>query len=222
MSDPMRRPATGGWARAVLGGGSVPEEQAIEAQLEELRRRLDELGRSVEVLASEGVWPGQGTPASSDSAMPDPVAVSIAAPEAAPPPPPPPQPAEWEQPLDPEPPARPPSPAETSEVAPARAVEAAVIHVEAGPLADLIEVRRLEEGLAGLAGVGAVLLRRYGSRRARIDVRAPSARALAEEVTALGRAAEADVGGHRVLRIDLTAAGEREDGERSGAGSGES
>jgi len=173
------------------------------------------------VLASEGVWPGHGTPASSDSAMPNPVEGSITAPEAAPPPPLPPQPAEWEQPRDPEPPARPPTPA-TSEVAPAQGVEAAVIHVEAGPLADLIEVRRLEEALAGLAGVGAVLLRRYGSRRARIDVRAPSARALAEEVAAIGRAAEADVGGHQVLRIDLTAAGEREDGKRAGAGSGES
>jgi len=147
----------------------------VEVGLSDLRERLEELRRWVEVLQTEGLWPGLEPDA-----------------PAAPPAPPAPVP------FAPPPEDRPRDPTGT----PAREPAPAVTEIDVGPLADLIELRRFEDELGALAGVRGVLVRRYGRGRARIAVGA-SPYALALELRRLEQPAEITQGAGGGLRVEL-------------------
>lgn len=93
------------------------------------------------------------------------------------------EPAAWEQPFEP------PSPAWAPEVAraPAPMPLIEIARLDAGPFADLIELRHFEEDLGELARVRDVRVRRYGHHRASIEVAVNSAPLLEHELQLLGR-----------------------------------
>lgn len=140
-----------------------------------LQQRLDELRRSVELLGTQGVWAPQGQPPQGQPA-PAPLPYS---------PPPPIAPAVVVHPPQP-PPVAAPSPSSAPEPAPAGTANRApsafsappatsgsantVAHVDAGPFADLVELRHFEDDLVGLAAVEDVRVRRFGRGRAAIEV----------------------------------------------------
>jgi hypothetical protein len=181
--------------------------QAVHVGLMDLQQRIGELQRSVQTLATEGTWfePGAHPPAAAYAHEPPPPPVSSPAsppqPElaylpAGPAPPTPLAPAEWEQPFEP-PPMPPPSwdalpPVEPAPPIPApapRPVPAAdegppagVTLLDAGPFADLIELRHFEEELAAVPGVHEVRVRRFGHGRARIEVGAGARHELMAEI----------------------------------------
>lgn len=111
-------------------------------------------------------------------------------------PPPPLAPAEWEQPFEPPfqeaapvwaaPP--PPNPTLIAEPAPQQQPDpwSTIALLDAGPFADLIELRHFEEALATLQAVIDVRVRRFGHGRARIEVAMAGPHSVADE---LGRTA---------------------------------
>jgi len=170
------------------GGDLAPDPGATphrptDPGISELQQRLDELQRSVELLGTQGVWTARGG---------DPGGASRgAAASGAPIPPPSPAiPA-------PTPPVHPPVPASG---APPPATtnghgdeqpgisdpEASVAMVDAGPFADLIELRHFEDDLASLTAVSDVRVRRFGQARAMIEVGMAGPFDLARELPRLG------------------------------------
>ena len=186
---------------------------ALDTGLRELSRRLDELMVSVEMLGAHGRWNQPAQPAQ----PPPPPQYEYSY---APPPPPAPapvyggwanpyehaepghhlptaiEPAAWEQPFEaPTPEWSPAIPAETPA---APMIE--VANLDAGPFADLIELRHFEDDLSELARVRDVRVRRFGHRRASIDVAvssAPQLAALKLPTAALGQE------GYLVRAVDL-------------------
>ena len=166
----------------------------VEVGLSDLRERLEELRRWVEVLQTEGLWPGLEPDA-----------------PAAPPAPPAPVP------FAPPPEDRPRDPTGT----PAREPAPSVTEIDVGPLADLIELRRYEDELGALAGVRGVLVRRYGRGRARIAVGA-SPYALALELRRLERPAEITQGAGGELLVELAPTAEAKAEKTTAVASSES
>lgn len=169
----------------------------VDTGLRELSRRLDELLISVEMLGVEGRWPG---PAPEPAAAAEPAFERWEPPVptweeghayAVPPPPPAPvygdwaspAPAAWEVPFDP--------PAEAwDDQVPSPPPAAPLIEVaslDAGPFADLIELRHFEEDLGELGRVRDVRVRRFGHQRASIEVAVSSAPLLENELALLDR-----------------------------------
>jgi hypothetical protein len=146
-----------------------PAGDAADGGISELQARLNELQRSVELLGTQGVWASRGA---GDSARP--------APEQPPPPPAP-------------PPVQPPiqaAPAATNghtdEEPGISGPEASVAMVDAGPFADLVELRHFEDDLSSLTAVHDVRVRRYGRGRAMIEVGMAGPFDLALELPHLG------------------------------------
>jgi hypothetical protein len=205
----------------------------IDEELVRLRERLGALHASVEGLGREEpepppsptvAIPAGGSPVGDPrppAPGPPPAAVGHPAPSpapgappavppappprpAAPPPPPaggphaPPAPAA--APAAPSPPAAPPPlPADSG----AAAVGASFVVVDAGPLGGLAAARRLEDALAELPVVREVRLRRFGRRRAELEVGLSAPHALAPELPMLEPAVEVEARGRDrlVLRV---------------------
>lgn len=151
---------------------------AVEGALADLRDRLEELHRWVEVLHDRGFWPGlEGQP-------------------------PPPAPVAYPPAPDPASPPRHEDRSRQPIATPGTEPEPAVTEVDAGPFADLIELRHFEEALAALPATRGVLVRRYGRGRARIAVGA-SSHALTQELHRLGRPLALTPGAGDGLRVEL-------------------
>lgn len=200
--------------------GSGPHPDA-EANLQSLRARLDELQHSVENLGTQAGWEAQPSPGPPLDMGPGhftqpPVAPGPPPDYGAPPPaygagyaPPPPRfqtPAEAPA-ADPYAPAPPAatnghgdSEGDSSEVS---ARWATVAIVEAGPFADLIELRHFEDDLAALAAVSDVRVRRFGHGRATIEVGMTGPYPLARELFQLNRPMELSDGPEGEVLIDL-------------------
>lgn len=138
-----------------------------------------------------------------------------------------PPPAEWEQPLEPPPPMPPVAPAPPvatnghgAEAAGISAPSATVAAVDAGPFADLIELRHFEEDLGGLAAVRDVRVRRFGHGRARIDVGMAGPYYLARELQRLERPLEVSAGEDDEVRVELAASPQPEADEPGPAEAG--
>jgi hypothetical protein len=199
-----------GWA--VQPGGFDPNTErtadaghALDTGLRELSRRLDELMVSVEMLGAHGRWDRPAQPP-----QPPPPAQY----EYQPPPPPAPvyggwanpyehaepswrtwepepgylptpiEPAAWEQPFEAPAPAWAPA-VHVASPPPAPLIE--VANLDAGPFADLVELRHFEDDLGQLARVRDVRVRRFGNHRASIEVAVSSAPLLEHELHLLGR-----------------------------------
>jgi hypothetical protein len=82
--------------------------------------------------------------------------------------------------------------------------------VDAGPFADLIELRHFEEDLARLAPVSEVRVRRFGHRRATIEVGMTAAHDLACELPAIPRPMRVEVApdGEVIVELDELEAGD--------------
>lgn len=160
------------------GESGVPDG-GTDAGISELQTRLDELQRSVELLGTQGVWTAGETIRREPAA---PAAPPLAAPDQVTP--------------APTPPVHPPVPA--VETAPAATnghsneqpgisgPEASVAMVDAGPFADLIELRHFEDDLTSLTAVREVRVRRFGQGRAMIEVGMAGQFDLARELPRLG------------------------------------
>ena len=237
-------------------GGRAPSNhvaeigQAVHVGLMDLQQRIGELQRSVETLATKGRWTGPGDhpshapPAAAYAHQPPPASPWTAPPPpelvypptGPTPPPAPPAPAEWEQPFEPPPswdalpPAEPAPPPQRPWAEPAfAAVEAppaGVTLLDAGPFADLIELRHFEEGLAAMPGVHDVRVRRFGHGRARIEVGAGARHELMVEVGRTHGPTEISERPNGEIVIELPAdevdagAGEAEEPAGTGDGSG--
>lgn len=255
------------------GGGAA----SVDANLSDLRARLDELQQSVEMLGAQGAWTPDPFGSTDPYAPPpyeSPVPYEPAAPYQPPPQPPaypgPPayaepsayahperpiptpyepspfEPPSYEPPV-PEPyrppPARgphpgyaappPPPPVEppltypappaatnghgTAGVDPAEisARSASVATVEAGPFADLIELRHFEDDLAALDAVRDVRVRRFGHGHAAIEVAMTGPYTLARELYQLNRPMQVSDGPEGQVLIELAPLPEREPVEPS-------
>ena len=203
-------------------------EPRADTGLDGLRERLDELHDHVELLGSQGVWPEAGPPA----AHPRPPAGEVSPPpayEQPPPPPPARRPAAATEPPPPPPPD--PTPAQQSaatepppvatnghskDPAEVSARSTSVALVDAGPFADLVELRRFEDDLASLTAVRDVRVRRFGQGRASIEVGLTGPYALSRELYRLGREMSVTDGATGDLVVDFVPpplAGEREPGD---------
>jgi len=162
--------------------------------ISELQARLNELQRSVELLGTQGVWAGRGR--TEPGPPPEPATGNPYAPPIAPPPLPPPAPP-IPAPYDPaaaapvQPPIAPPSSSPgTREQANGNPAisdpEASVAMVDAGPFADLVELRHFEDDLSSLTAVHDVRVRRFGQSRAMIEVGMAGPYDLALELPRLG------------------------------------
>lgn len=238
------------------GGEETPEggtedtgekRSIVNANLSDLRARLEELQDSVQQLgASGGDWSVEdetyAPPPPPPAPWPSPPATSYepspfeppsyepppAAPEPhpgygyeyAPPPPPPPP---WRAGPEPEPLTYPAPPAATNghtteSVDPAEisARSATVAIVDAGPFADLIDLRHFEDDLAALPAVRDVRVRRFGQSRANIEVGMTAPYALSRELHRLDRPMEIADGPEGEVLIELAPLADREpdpDGE---------
>lgn len=152
-----------------------------------LQARLDELRDSVELLRTQGVW--------NRGPIPEPVPASQ--PAVMPPPPTPYQPPPAPPPAGPEP-LVPPVPAPASSGSPT-----SVAHVDAGPFADLIELRHFEDDLESLTAVEEVRVRRFGHGRAEIEVGMTGPYDLALELPRLGLPMDVSAGADGGLRIEF-------------------
>lgn len=195
--------------------GDIGSSPLDEHGLEDLRKRLDELQGSIERLGTENEEPppspspsppahdpGQGfgyPPAPPERPPAPPPADSYPAPPPTPyaPAPSPPyaypgdEPA-YEQPEVPPPPAA--TNGHSEETSAPAAVSASIATLDAGPFSDLVELRRFEEALAGLGSVRDVRVRRFGHRRARIEVGMAGAYALTNELHRIGLPMSIDQG----------------------------
>ncbi|MCB0876713.1 MAG: hypothetical protein KDB46_11040 [Solirubrobacterales bacterium] len=177
-----------------------PELDGIEG----LQARLDELRESVELLGTQGVW--------SRSSAPEPIVAPPVSAYAAPPPP-------YVPPLpiaqDAAPAAVAPGPPDaaagpsTGTAAPGPVEPAAsggpttVAHVEAGPFADLIELRHFEDELEGLTAVNEVRVGSFGYKRAEIEVGMGGPFELGLELPRLGLPMEVVRGPGGEVRIEF-------------------
>jgi hypothetical protein len=78
--------------------------------------------------------------------------------------------------------------------------------VDAGPFADLIELRHFEEDLARLGAVSEVRVRRFGQRRATIEVGMTGSYDLARELPAIPRPMRVEVAPEGEVVVELAAA----------------
>jgi hypothetical protein len=78
--------------------------------------------------------------------------------------------------------------------------------VDAGPFADLIELRHFEEDLARLGAVSEVRVRRFGQRRATIEVGMTGSHDLARELPAIPRPMRVEVAPEGDVIVELAAA----------------
>ena len=203
--------------------------QAVHVGLLGLQQRLDELHRSVDTLATEGRWvdpepnltyappattpdsqsflepplpyeygyqyerlphyESYATPPEMQGWIPPPRPEPAYPPPAALLPPPPLGPAEWEQP--------PPEPWST------------IALLDAGPFADLIELRHFEEALAALPAVNDVRVRRFGHNRARIEVAMAGPHSLPYELSRTARPMTITSGPIGEVIVDLPPVPER-------------
>jgi hypothetical protein len=95
------------------------------------------------------------------------------------------------------------------------ALSSTVALVDAGPFADLIELRRFEEDLASLAAVRDVRVRRFGQGRATIEVGMTGAYDLGRELPAIPRGMQIAHGpdGEVVVELEAVEATDGEDEE---------
>jgi hypothetical protein len=183
--------------------GIDPIEILSDPGLGELRSRLDELHRRVELLGSEGVWaepegappgppPGAtelsyGPPLIGGEPSQEPDLVPIELPRYEPA-------ANGAVPLEPG------GPAPESFYAPSATVTA----VDAGPFAGLSQLRRFEDELRALGAVRDVRVRRFRRGRAHIEVGMSGSYALQWEIFRLGRVMHVDdaPGGEVVIELE--------------------
>lgn len=183
-----------------------PSERGVQRGLADLRRRLMELQRNVELLGSEDpatIAPTPPLPAVRPpiDAPPDRAAAPATSPDRRRPPPA----VDREAPLEPRP--QPPSTrASEAAIEPLeRAGPTVVANLNAGPFADLIELRRFEEDLAALAAVREVRVRRFGRGRASIEIGLAVPYLLARELQQLGWPLEVAQQAGSEMRIELVA-----------------
>lgn len=171
-----------------------------------LQARLDELRDSVELLRTQGVWNRGPVPEPIPAQQP---AVIL-----------PPSSDAGPYPLAPPPQAHPePAPPETASAAPplppppvpdASGAATTVARVDAGPFADLIELRHFEDDLESLTAVDEVRVRRFGHGRADIEVGMTGPYDLARELPRLGLPMDLTAGTHGELRVEFAPATETE------------
>ena len=195
----------------------------IDQELVRLRERLGALHASVDSLGREPQPEPQQSPTvaipagarpADEPRQPAPASPPAPAGHAAPSPAPGAPPAV--PPAPPPRPAAPPPPAAAVQYAPAEpattpapadagaaAVGASFVVVDAGPLGGLAAARRLEDALAELPVVREVRLRRFGRRRAEIEVGLSAPHALAPELPMLQPPVEVEASGRDrlVLRV---------------------
>jgi len=182
-----------------------------QSGLQDLRARLDELQHSVESLGASAGWEAEPPTGAGWEAEPPPAAgfydppgpAGYYDPPSPPYSPPPPQ-APLVDPYQPAPPAATNGhgepEVETSEVS---ARWATVAIVEAGPFADLIELRHFEDDLSALAAVSDVRVRRFGHGRAMIEVGMTGPYPLSRELFQLNRPMELSNGPEGEVVIEL-------------------
>ena len=162
-----------------------------------LQARLDELRDSVELLRTQGVWNRGPTPEPIPAPQPTVILPpSYDAAEPYPPtlPPIPPEPAAPEAAVPPPVPGPP---------IPASGAATTVAHVDAGPFADLIELRHFEDDLESLTAVEEVRVRRFGHGRADIEVGMTGPYDLALELPRLGLPMDLTAGADGELRVEF-------------------
>lgn len=171
------------------GGGITPDPGAAphrpgDPGISELQERLDELQRSVELLGTQGVWTSLSDTPAAPLDAPAPEAPTATTPPQAP------SPAPTPPVHPPVPAAAAPPPAATNghgdEQAGISDPEASVAMVDAGPFADLIELRHFEDDLTSLTAVRDVRVRRFGQGRAMIEVGMAGPYELSRELPRLG------------------------------------
>jgi hypothetical protein len=87
--------------------------------------------------------------------------------------------------------------------------------VDAGPFADLIELRHFEEDLARLGPVSEVRVRRFGQRRATIEVGMTAAHELSRELSAMPRPMRVEVAPEGEVIVELEAVEPGEEAEEA-------
>jgi len=196
-------------------GEGAPPALPGEDNLTELRARLDELQETVRQLGSED--------------QPAPRVESAPAHRPYEPPPAAPEPEAGEPPPGEDDALTYPAPAATNghgtaTVDPVEisALSSTVAIVDAGPFADLIELRHFEDDLASLPAVRDVRVRRFGQGRATIEVGMTGAHELGRELPRLDRAMEIANGPEGQFMIELepppAAESEADDGGEEGGG----
>lgn len=163
-----------------------------------LQARLDELRDSVELLRTQGVW-NRG-PVPEPIPAPQPTVILPPSYDAEPyPVAPPPAPPERSSPqtAQPQPPMPPPP------IPAASGAATTVARVNAGPFADLIELRHFEDDLESLSAVEEVRVRRFGHGRADIEVGMTGPYDLALELPRLGLPMDLAAGADGELRIEF-------------------
>lgn len=173
------------------------------------------------------VEPRAGDPAHAQPPSPDPHSPGAGYPahEPALPPAPEPGPAyEGSYSYAPQPSGYPPAPAATNghreeDHQAASAVSAGLALLDAGPFADLIDLRHFEEAVTRLETVRDVRVRRYGHRRAQIEVGMAGPYAIARELQRLGRPIQVEQGPDGEVVVEFTDMEVPETGEAPPPGS---
>ena len=177
------------------GAPSGSESLGVEPGLSDLRKRLEELQRSVELLGTEEHWaPAGETGAPSPGSSPAPAwTPSRATPRPA---------TEWEQ-LEPQ--AAAAAVATNGHTAEAGAISARSIPVamDAGPFSGLIELRHFEDQLAALGAVRGVRVRRFSHGRAKIEVAVSAPSLLTRELQSLDHSLEVSYEEGEEIRLDI-------------------
>ena len=182
--------------REDAGSGDLPAGDDPAGGISELQARLDELQRSVEILGSQGVWASTRGPARPAEPPIGPAPGAPPAPPAQPPHVQPPVPAE-------EVPAPAATNGHTDEEPGISGAEASVAMVDAGPFADLIELRHFEDELSSLIAVHDVRVRRFGQSRAVIEVGMAGPYDLARELPRLGLPMDVEPVGEGELIVEF-------------------
>ncbi|MFN8112981.1 MAG: hypothetical protein U0R51_07255 [Solirubrobacterales bacterium] len=180
-------------------GDRIPGDPGELDGIAGLQERLDELRDSVELLRTQGVWNRgpvpEPIPAPRPSIiLPPPYDGGRPAPAQ---PPAPTAPVAPEAPADASPPLPPPP------VPAASGTATSVAHVDAGPFADLIELRHFEDDLESLTAVEEVRVRRFGHGRAEIEVGMTGPYDLALELPRLGLPMELAAGPEGELLVEF-------------------
>lgn len=193
-------------------GRDTSSEDESGPDLDELRNRLDALQGSVERLGrdehagADPTAPPAGDPSAHYAAPPRaPYDHSAEAPPAYQPPDPgyasyapPPMPAAPESYYDPPPPA-------ATNGGTLEDLELATVTIlDAGPFADLIELRHFEEAVTRLDTVRDVRVRRFGHQRAKVEIGMVADYAIGSELYRLGRPMQVELGPDGEVIVDFT------------------
>ena len=192
-------------------GRSAPDQGGDGPDLNELRSRLEALQGSVESLGREEP-PAADSPPPAEASSPPfyaspppqvPYDYAAQAPPAYEPPPEPDYAPYQPAPVPPEPYYHAP-PAATNGGTAEEIALASVTILDAGPFADLIEVRHFEEAVARLDTVRDVRVRRFGHQRAKVEIGMVGDYAIGSELYRLGRPMQVELGPDGEIIVDFT------------------